>query len=98
MKALVIASTAILAACGARGDYERAQSAGHVPCAIGTIKVLKFYETDPSGTAALWTVSCNGQQYQCAQQLQDVSMYMAGISTVSAPSCQPIQAEAPAKK
>ena len=91
----VTCAVLLLVGCGARGDYERGQSLGHVPCEFKDIKVLSLYENTPSGDVGFWSVECAGVRYQCARQLAGFGAMMVGLPTGGAASAmQPIQCQA----
>lgn len=81
--------------CVKRGEYERGQTLGHVPCTMQEIMVTSEYQNAPAGNAGYWSVECRGVQYQCAQQVGDLATYMmagpVGMAAAQKPvECQPV--------
>ena len=92
---VVVLAIAVAHGCVKRGEYERGQTIGHVPCPMHEIRVTSEYQNAPAGNAGYWSVECRGVQYQCAQQVGDLATYMmvgaAGMAAAQKPvECQPV--------
>ena len=88
-------AVAVAHGCVKRGEYERGQTLGHVPCTMQEIRVTSEYQNTPAGNAGYWSVECRGVQYQCAQQVGDLATYMmagpVGMAVAQKPvECQPV--------